>query len=146
MNVKDRASMVGHVVIERNGVVERDIDNLVVTVGKEWVASRMKDENIVMSHMALGTNGGDTDVSQTQLLAEIANSRVDITGGGVVAGNTVQYVTTWIAGVATDALAEAGIFNHADAGLGDMLARVRFEVINKGVDDLITITWTITVV
>jgi hypothetical protein len=55
----------------------------------------------------------------------------------------VTYVATFSAGTGTGAVVEAGIFNAASAGT--MLCRTVFAVVNKGVDDAMTITWQITV-
>ena len=43
----------------------------------------------------------------------------------------------------TGAITEAGIFNASTGG--DMFARTKFAVVNKGAADSMTITWTITV-
>ena len=58
-------------------------------------------------------------------------------------GNAIAYVATWAANDATAALTEAGIFDAASGG--DMLCRTKFDVVNKGAADSMTITWTITV-
>ena len=41
MKIDSNVSMTGKLVIKLNDEVVREIDNLVVTAGKEWVASRM---------------------------------------------------------------------------------------------------------
>ncbi len=57
----DEIKVKGHlsiVLVDEMGVVkdERDLDNLVVTAGKGYIASRMKDATATaMSHMAIGT-------------------------------------------------------------------------------------------
>ena len=43
---------------------------------------------------------------------------------------------------ATGAVTEAGIFNAASGGT--MLCRTVFSVVNKGADDSLSVTWTIT--
>ena len=47
------------------------------------------------------------------------------------------------AGSGTGAITEAGVFNASSGGT--MLCRTVFSVVNKGADDSMTITWTITV-
>ena len=47
--------MSGQVQIALNGVIVEEVDNLVVTAGKGYVADRMKNNSTVMSHMAVGT-------------------------------------------------------------------------------------------
>ena len=55
--VNDLFNLKGRVSIELNGQTVQKIDNLVVTAGKVFVASRMKDATATaMSHMAVGTN------------------------------------------------------------------------------------------
>ena len=47
----------GHVTVAINGEVVQEIPNLVVTSGKAYVTSRMKDTTKgAMSHMAVGTS------------------------------------------------------------------------------------------
>ena len=59
------------------------------------------------------------------------------------AANSITYVATFSAGEGTGAITEAGLFNASSAG--DMLCRTVFPVINKGVNDSCTITWSVTV-
>ena len=55
--INDGLKMTGAVSIALNGKVVQEIPNLVVTAGKNFVASRMKDTTLAaMTHMALGTN------------------------------------------------------------------------------------------
>lgn len=122
---------------------QREVDNLVVTVGKNYIASRMKDATATaMSHMAVGTTSTAAAVGDTTLGAEIASSRTALTSTTVTT-NSVAYVCTFGTGVGTGAVVEAGIFNAASAGT--MLCRTVFSVINKGASDTLTITWTVTV-
>lgn len=133
------------VLIDADGNVKekREINNLVVTAGKNFIASRMKDATATaMSHMAVGTNGSATLVDDTALHNEIASSRVALSST-TVSTNTVTYTCIFGAGVGTGAITEAGIFNAASAGT--MLCRTVFSVINKGVSDTLTFTWTVTV-
>ena len=52
----DDLKMTGHLTIAINNAVVQEVPNLVVTDGKEYVASRMKDTTkAAMSHMAIGT-------------------------------------------------------------------------------------------
>jgi len=119
----------------------RAFPNLVVTTGKNFIASRMKDATAtVMSHMAVGTNNTSPAAGDTTLNTELA--RVALTST-TVNTNTVAYVASFPAGTGTGALVEAGLFNAASAGT--MLARTTYAVINKGASDSLTITWTITV-
>lgn len=120
---------------------ERNIHNLVVQTGKNFIASRaINTAKAAMSRMAVGTNTTtpvSTDTSLNQEIARVALSSITATT------NVITHVATFPAGTGTGALTEAGIFNAASAG--DMLARTVFAVVNKGASDSITITWTITV-
>lgn len=119
----------------------REVDNLVVTVGKNFVASRMKDATATaMSHMAVGTNATAAVVGDTTLGTETA--RVALTSTTVTT-NSVAYVATFGAGTGTGALVEAGILNNSTGGT--LLCRTVFSVVNKGANDSLTITWTVTV-
>jgi hypothetical protein len=119
----------------------REIDNLVVTVGKDFIASRMVGVAAnVMSHMAVGTGSTAPVVGNTTLGTETA--RVALTSG-TASGSVATYVATFGAGTGTAALTEAGIFNAAS--VGTMLCRTTFAVVNKGASDAMTITWTVTI-
>lgn len=131
------------VVRDENGNVKQDVkvENLVVTAGLGYIASRMKDATATaMSHMAVGTSNTAASLGQTTLVAEIA--RVTLTSTTVTT-NQVEYVATFAAGTGTGALQEAGILNAASNGT--MLCRTVYSVINKGASDSMTITWTVTV-
>jgi hypothetical protein len=141
----------GHVVVETRDATtgelkeRREVNNLVVTVGKNWIASRMQGTaKAVKSHMAVGTDGTAPAAGNTTLTAELA--RVALTqAGGSVAGAVVTYQASFPAGVGTGALQEAGLFNSAALNGGDMAARVTFGLVTKGANDVTTITWTITI-
>ena len=140
----DNLEITGALQISLNNEVVHQCDNLVVTAGKNWVAGRFKDGSIPdeMSHMAIGSADTAAAAGNTALATEL-NRIVLTTDGGTVSTNTVQYDATWTSSSPAYAIKEAGIFNHASAGT--MLARTVFAVINKGTDDTVSITWTITV-
>ena len=141
--INDGLKMTGAVAIALNGEVVQEIPNLVVTAGKNFVASRMKDTTkAAMTHMAIGTNSTTAAVGQTALSAEVARGALTST---TVSNNTIAYVETFAAGTGTGAIIEAGVFNASSSG--DMLCRTVFAsgVVNKGSADSMTITWTITV-
>lgn len=138
--VNDNFNLTGAVTIELNNKVVHEIPNLVVTAGKNFVASRMKNTTQVMTHMAVGTNNATAAVGQTTLTAESDRNALTST---TVTNNTVIYVATWAATDATGALVEAAVLNASSGGT--MLCRTVFPVLNKGSADSLTITWTITV-
>jgi hypothetical protein len=140
--INDNLALTGALTIAINGEVVQKTNNMVVTVGKEWVADRMANANTVMTHMAIGTGTTAAALTQTTLVTEL-DRNVLTTSGGTVSGATIQYACTWAAADGTGAITEAGIFDAASAG--DMLARTKFDVVNKGASDSMTVTWTITI-
>lgn len=120
---------------------QRDISNLVVTVGKNFIASRMVGATAnVMSHMAVGSGTTAAAVGDTALGSELG--RVALSSN-TATDNVVTQTATFPAGTGTGAITEAGVFNAASAGT--MLCRTVFAVVNKGVNDAMSITWTVTV-
>lgn len=120
----------------------RQVDNLVVTAGKTFVASRMAGTaSAVMSHMAIGTSSTAASVSDTTLPSEVA--RVSLTST-TPSSNNVVYVGTFAAGTPSSSAAVVGaaLFNASSAGT--MLCSTRFSVINKGTSDSLTVSWTVT--
>ena len=138
--VNDNFNLTGALTIALNNEIVKEVPNLVVTSGKNWVAQRMNNVNSVMTHMAVGTGTTQALAAQTALVSE--NDRNSLTST-TVTNNTIIYVATWAAGDATAALTEAGVFDAASGG--DMLCRTKFSVVNKASADSMTITWTITV-
>lgn len=139
--INDNLTLTGAVSIAVNDEVVKEIPNLVVTDGKEFVASRMKDTTkTAMSHMAIGTGSTAAAAGNTTLVTELDRNALTST---TVTNNAVAYVATYAAGDGTGAITEAGLFNASSGG--DMLCRTVFSVVNKGSADSMTITWTITV-
>jgi hypothetical protein len=131
------------VVFDQNNNVKdtRDIKNLVVASGKNYIANRMtSNANVIMSHMAIGSGNASPTTSDTTLGSEDTRIPLDST---TLTGNTITYVTTYGAGVGTGPITEAGIFNDPTAGT--MLCRTRFDVVNKANTDVVVITWNVTV-
>ena len=138
--IQDNLKMKGRLQVSLNGEVVRDIDNLVVTAGKAYVADRMKNNSTVMSHMAIGSGTTAAAAGNTALGTELG--RVSLTST-TVSSNVVTYVATFAAGTGTGAVTEAGILTASSGGT--MLCRTVFSVVNKGSADSMTITWTVTV-
>ena len=137
----DKFQMTGHLSIAINNTVVQEVPNLVVTDGKEYVASRMKDTTkSAMSHMAIGTGSTAAAAGDAALGSQANREALTST---TVSGAAVTYIATFGAGSGTGAITEAGLFNASSAG--DMLCRTVFAVINKGSSDSMTITWTVTV-
>jgi len=126
---------------EGNVKDSREVDNLVVNTGLAYIASRMKDTtDTAMTHMAVGTGTTAAAAGDTALGSESHRELLDST---TVTANAIAYVSSFEAGEGTGALTEAGIFNAASAGT--MLCRTVFDVVNKGANDTMSVTWTITI-
>ncbi len=139
--IKDDFKLKGKLAIALNGDVVQEVDNLVVTAGKGYVASRIKDASATaMSHMAIGSGSTVAAASDTALGSELG--RVALTSTNVSSA-VVTYVATFAAGTGTGAVTEAALLNASSSGT--MLCRTVFSVVNKGASDSMTITWTVTV-
>ena len=139
--INDDLKLKGKLQIALNGDTVQEVDNLVVTAGKGYVASRMKAASATaMSHMAIGSGTTAAAASQTALGTELG--RVSLTSTSV-SGAVVTYVATFAAGTGTGAVTEAALLNASSSGT--MLCRTVFSVVNKGANDSMTITWTVTV-
>jgi hypothetical protein len=133
-------TLTGHLSVELNGKVVQEIPNLVVTTGKGYVASRIKDATATaMSHMAVGTGNTAAAAGDTALGTEAA--RVALTST-TVSTNTVTYVATFPAGTGTASLTEAGILNGSSGGT--LLCRTVYGTVAKGSADVMSVTWVIT--
>ena len=119
----------------------REIHNLVVSSGLEFICSRMAGTSAgVMSHMALGSGTTAAAAGQTDLVSILGSREaLDSTSAS---SNTITYVSSFEANEATGAVTEAGIFNAASSGT--MLCRTVFAVVNKQADDTMSVTWTLT--
>jgi hypothetical protein len=146
MNMNELLKATGQVSIEvfdPNGNLKEKahIPNLVVQTGRDFIASRISDASAnVMSHMAVGEDTTTPSSADTSLGNEAGRVSLDNTA---VTNNIVTYTATFPAGTGTGALTEAGIFN--DSGVGTMLCRTTFAVVNKADADSMVITWAITI-
>ena len=139
--INDGLKLKGKLAISLNGKIIQEVDNLVVTAGKGYVASRMKDATATaMSHMAIGSGSTAAAASDTALgnqLCRVALTRTSVSNA------VFTYVASFPAGTGTGAVTEAAILNASSGGT--MLCRTVFSVVNKGAQDSMTVTWTVTV-
>ena len=139
--INDGLNLKGKLAIALNGEIVKEVDNLVVTAGKGFVASRMKDASTTaMTHMAIGTGSTAAAASNTALGSQSARTTLTST---TVSGADITYVDTFPAGTGTGAITEAGLLNASSSGT--LLCRTVFSVINKASADTLGITWTVTV-
>jgi hypothetical protein len=148
-NIKTKGTLTLVLADKFGNVREQHEENLVVTTGLAYIASRMKDTTIAAtSYMSIGTNTTAALAANTQLGAEIARNTLTSTTLVNTNFDAIQYVATFGTGVGTGAITEAGLHAGsatATANSGTLVARTTFAVINKGANDTLTITWKITI-
>jgi len=114
--LKDSIKLTGRLSIkkyDKEGKVnyEKEVPNLVVTSGKEFIAQRLCNNDFdFMSHMAVGDDTSTAAVAQTALQNELARAAVS---SATPSGVSATFNATFGANVGTGALVEAGIFNAA---------------------------------
>lgn len=118
---------------------ERFVTNAVTALGDAHVAECLTDNSATyMGWMAVGAGTGGT----TTLNSETDRNALDSTTQGTAGSdNDVVYVASWAAGDATAALTEAGILNASSGGV--LFVYATFSAINKGANDTLAITWTV---
>lgn len=120
----------------------REDHNLVVTVGKNflasWLASASQSEAF-MKYVALGTGTTSPSAGDTGLQTELSTR---VSGTVTSSLNVLQNVASFGPGVDTGAITEAGLFSASSSGT--MFARQTFAVVNKGAGDTLQTTWQIT--
>lgn len=117
----------------------RVFHNTVPANGLAHIADQLSSSpgQAAMGWMAVGTGTPAATLLGTEVDRNALTSRTD-------SGAVVTYVGNWAAGDATNAITEAGIFNVVTANTITMLASASFAVINKGANDTLAITWTLT--
>ena len=152
MNLKENLGITGELTIQvfdetGNLKSATKVPNLVVTNGKNYIASRMVGTaSTVMSHMAIGTGTASPGNGDVNLGTEAYRASITF----AASTNTVTATATFAAGNGTGAITEAGIFNYgtynATPTSGQfMLCRTTFPAVNKASGDSIAITWVVTV-
>jgi len=146
--MKDTLKVTGHInfkLFDKDGAFkdERDINNLVVTAGKNYLAAWLaaaSQADYFMKYVALGeglTAAQSTDLAlETELTSRVIGTISSST-------NVWQNQATFGPGVNTGAITEAGLFSAST--LGTLFARQVFAVINKSAGDTLQVTWQITI-
>jgi hypothetical protein len=92
-------------------VYETEVKNLVVTSGKQFIASRIVESSAtVMGFMAIGDDASSASTIQTSLVNELARVAVD---SKTASGVNATFVATFPAGTGTGSIVEAAITNTA---------------------------------
>ena len=117
----------------------RVLHNTVPANGLAHIADQLSSApgQAAMGWMAVGTGTPTATLLGAEVDRNALTSRTD-------AGAVVTYVGNWAAGDATAAITEAGIFNIVTANTITMLASASFAAVNKGANDTLQITWTLT--
>lgn len=146
--MKEEASLkiTGHLVLRNKatGEILFEDKNVVMNPGKEWVARRLVNEDVVPAYFQVGLARTDpVNPDRTELedfLDEISISSISAVGADAI------YEGTWGVNDGNGELVESGIFTLDEAsGGGIMIARRTFDPINKTPDIEITSTWTFTI-
>lgn len=147
---KEKVTLTGRIILDLYGPDgklkdHREINNLVVTAGKNFAASwlaasaaSMSDQ--FMKYVAIGTGTGAAAAGDTALGAEVGTR---VAGTISSSTNIWQHQATFAAGNGTAAITEAGLFNALTSGT--MLARQVFSAVNKAAADSLVLTWQITI-
>lgn len=129
---------------DKNGKLKdiRKTHNTVTTAGKNGIADQILASPTLpkIGWCELGTGTGGT----TLLNLYIAGSRNAFTSK-TRNGAIITTVTDWAAGDGTGAITEAGLFDVVTENTVNMWCYQTFAVINKGADDTLQMTWTLTV-
>jgi len=145
--MEDKLTLTGHInfkLFDQEGRLkdERDIKNVVVTVGKNYMATWLAtatQADYFMKYVGLGTGATAAMTTDTTLETEIGTRAVGTISSST---NVWQSQATFIAGNATGAITEAAILSAPTSGT--MLARQVFATVNKAASDILQVTWQIT--
>lgn len=123
----------------------REGDNVVVSVGKEFLASYLFSgtaaaATFTMRYLAIGTGTNAESSSDTALQTEVARHTATVS---YVSNQIYQLKATFATGSGTGAITEYGVFSSNTNGT--MLSRDIESVINKGANDTLTVTYQLTI-
>ena len=119
----------------------REIHNTTTSAGKyglmEQILASPGLPKAGWMELGTGTPGA------TLLGSYISGSRIAFTTE-TRSNAVVTMVGNWAAGVGTGAITEAGVFDVVTQNTVNMWMSASFSVVNKGVNDTLQITWTLT--
>lgn len=124
-------------------IVEKD--NLIVTAGRAWIASRLavsgSPADIRITHSALGTGTSTPANADTQLQTEVYRKNV----ASATSDQATTYLTAFYSATEyTGNIKEAGMFINGSAGAntGTLFSRIALDTTKSSVETL-TIDYTI---
>lgn len=139
---KDNLSIRGDLNIKvtgEDGVLKQEVDirNAVKAAGLYGLLDQALATPTLgkVTHMAVGTGTPAATALGTEVDRNALTSKTR-------ANAVLTMVADWAAGDATGALTEAGLFDASSSG--NMWCSASFSVVNKGANDTLTITWTLT--
>jgi hypothetical protein len=123
----------------------REVHNTVTTLAHKMAADQLLASPAVVTPgwMEVGTGSGQ-DASSTTLATYIAGSRTALDSKTRGENAIITMVCTFAAGTGTGAITEAGTFNVVTQNTTDLITYADFAAVNKGADDSLVITWTLT--
>ena len=147
MNLKGEAKLTGHIKFDlyaKDGSLKdtREVKNVVVTVGKNYMATWLTaatQSGYFMQYIGLGEGTTPANAADTTLESPLVTR---VAGTLSPSTNVWQNQATFGPGVDTGAITESGIFSASSGGT--MLAHQVFAVINKDTNDSLQVTWQIT--
>ncbi len=129
-----------------DGVIKdrRVSDNVVTTVGKEWLASLLSSGAAAAStntakYAAIGTDATTEVVGNTGLGTEVSRHTGTVS---YVSGAIYQVTATFAAGSGTGDIVEYGIYTSSSAGT--LISRSTKSSIAKGASDTLTVVFQLT--
>lgn len=143
MNIVDPVVFKGRVQIYSGDTLVRDIDNLVVTTGKTYIASILGGASAYAgTYMGLGigtTSAGIWDTDLQTPKGTRVNGTLSTVGSAFVVDSTFPQNNP----TTQEFITEAALFTASTSGT--MVARTTFAGVTKPVTDTLRIVWTITV-
>lgn len=122
----------------------REGDNVVTTVGKEFMASFLSSATagaatFTAKYPAIGTDATAEAAANTGLGTEVARH----TGtASYISGGIFQVTATFATGSGTGAIVEYGLYSSSTGGT--LISRDTESAINKGANDTLTVVYQLT--
>jgi hypothetical protein len=121
-----------------------ETDNVVTTVGKEWLSSFLSSAAAAAAtntarYAAIGTDATAEVVGNTGMGTESARHTGTVS---YVSGAIVQVTATFATGVGTGDIVEYGMFTSSTGGT--LISRSTKSGIAKGANDTLTVQWQLT--
>lgn len=121
-----------------------DVADLIVNPGRIYIANRIVGDDTVasaMNYMAVGTVSTAPALTNSTCPGEI--SRKALSQASATTDNVFEAIATFggaAESIQSIAIVEAGIFNHASSGNGEMMQRVTFASVTLADSDLLKVT------